>query len=566
MTYIPPLDYGFLLLENKESPNHVGSVEIMRPPKGASADYVKQFAAKLRQRKPFSPFNYKIKMKVPNLLGFVPGVPSGSVPIPQWRVTSSIDMDKHVLNHMLPAPGTKEQLMELLQELHEPMLKRDRPLWECHVIEGFENGQRFVVYTKIHHAIMDGMLGTTLLYRNSAITPSAEVGKAFWELPRGWTEPEVSEKRMGTVKDLLKSLVDSGALTKEMYKSVLHSGVGALRKGKDGSKHKSTRPFSAAPTIFDRKPEAARSFALGQVPLAQVKGLAKACGVSINDLLLAALDLAVRKFLTDAGDEVKKPLVALIPLSLRTEVLDASESNSVIILPVKLGRENDTFAERLSSIVKGTQVLKSARDDSGDRAMATTLMMVGLAQVGESLNLTGNIAPMGNFTFSNVMGPGEARYRFDAKIEEIYPLSVLSAGISMNVTSYSYAGQVNFQFVAMKKAASDLAPLMENLRSVLSEFEGVVSSALAAKEKAGEKAKKAKAVKKKKAVKKPAAETKEKANKKTTATGKTTAVKKTVAAKKTSVTKKSTVAKKPSASKKKMPAKKPTTAKKKTAS
>ncbi|MCK5914602.1 MAG: DUF1298 domain-containing protein, partial [Deltaproteobacteria bacterium] len=289
------------------------------------------------------------------------------------------------------------------------------------------------------------------------------------------------------------------------------------------------------------------------------------CGVSINDLLLAALDVAVRKFLTDAGDEVKKPLVALIPLSLRTEVLDASESNSVIILPVKLGRENDTFAERLSSIVKGTQVLKSARDDSGDRAMATTLMMVGLAQVGESLNLTGNIAPMGNFTFSNVMGPGEARYRFDAKIEEIYPLSVLSAGISMNVTSYSYAGQVNFQFVAMKKAASDLAPLMENLRSVLSEFEGVVSSALAAKEKAGEKAKKAKAVKKKKAVKKPAPETKEKANKKTTATGKTTAVKKTVAAKKTSVTK-STVAKKPSASKKKMPAKKPTTAKKKTAS
>ena len=56
MSQIPALDYGFLLLETKESPTHVAALEIMRPPKGAAADYVKKFAAKLRERKPCSPF------------------------------------------------------------------------------------------------------------------------------------------------------------------------------------------------------------------------------------------------------------------------------------------------------------------------------------------------------------------------------------------------------------------------------------------------------------------------------------------------------------------------------
>lgn len=533
MSQIPPLDYGFLLLESKQNPNHVGPVEIMRPPEGAPVDYVKQFAAKLRKRKPCSPFNYKIKAKLPNLLSFVPGVPSGSVPIPKWRVTSSIDMEKHVLHHVLPQPGTKEQLIKLLQELHEPMLKRDRPLWECHVIEGYENGQRFVVYTKVHHAIMDGMMGTTLFYRNTAITPGPEAGKAFWELPRGWSEPEISKKALETAKDIFKGLIDSGTLTKDMYMSVLHSGMGALRKNKTG-KHKATLPFTAEPTSLDRKPDVGRSIIFGRVPLAQVKALSKACGVSINDLLLTALDVAVGKFLADAGNKMKKRLVALMPLALRTEVLDTSESNSIVILPVKLGRKNDTFPERLRSIAKETQAQKDARDDSSDNAMASSMVMVGLAHIGESLHLTGKIAPLGNFVFSNVMGPKEARYRFDAKVEEIYPVSMLSAGVGLNITSYSYAGQVHFQFIAMKKAAPDLNLLMENLRSALMEFELVVARALADEKTDGKKTSNPN---------KTSTGRKITAAKKTTATKKTAAIKKVTTAKKTTATKRTTTAK-----------------------
>jgi diacylglycerol O-acyltransferase len=479
MSQIPPLDYAFLLLENEESPKHVGPVEIMRPPEDAPADYVSRFVAKLRLRQPSPPFNYKLKAKLPSLLGFIPGFPSGDLPLPQWRVASSVDMERHVLHHVLPQPGSVDQLREKLLELHKPLLKRDRPLWECHVIEGFEGGQRFAVYTKIHHAIIDGMMATTLLAINPSKVPGPEAGKALWELPDGWIAPELSGKSLESAKDLVKSLIDSNTLTGEMYMSVLQSGVGALLKG--GSKRKATRPFSAPVTRLDRNPDAGRSLVFGKLPLAQTKTLSKAAGVSINDLLLAIFDMAVRKYLAGFGEEPKKRLVAMMPMALRTEVLDSSEANSVVVLPVKLGRAKDTPLERLYDIVKATQVQKDARDRSGDSALASTIVMTGLALVGESLNLTGSMAPLGNFVYSNVPGPREARYQFDAKIDEIYPTSCLAPGAALNITTYSYDGQLHFQFIALEKAAPDLKDLMKHTQSAFQEMELAVHEALAAK-------------------------------------------------------------------------------------
>ncbi len=521
MSQIPPLDYGFLLIESKKNPLHIASLEIMRPPEKAPADYVKKFAAKLRERKPCPPFNYKIKAKLPNLVGFVPGIPSGSIPIPQWRVASSIDMKDHILYHKMSKPGTRQQLTELIRELHETMIKRSRPLWECHVIEGLEGGERFAVYTKVHHAIMDGMMATTLFYRNSAITPGPEAGKALWELPTGWTEPKIAENPIETARGLFKGLLDSGTLTKNITKSVIHTGKSVLFKSKDKSRSKMTLPFSAQPTSLDRSVDPARSLFFGHVPVEQVKGLAKACGVSVNDLLLTALDVAVRKFLADIGDDIDKPLVAVMPMALRTEVLDTSESNSVAALPVKLGNRDDSFPDRLRAIVQQTQAQKVAREDSGEETLANTIMMVGVALAGESLKLTGTISPLGNFLYSNVLGPREARYRFEAKIEELYPLSALSAGIGLNITSYSYAGSIFFQFIAMKKAVLDLSPMMEYLQTALNEFEDFVLRKITADaEKAEKKSKTKKKVVKKRTTRK--AKTEAETSQKTAAKKRTT--------------------------------------------
>ena len=487
MIHIPPLGYGFLFLENEESPKHIGSVEIMSPPENATADYVSQFVDKLRQRQPGPPFCYKLKEMIPNPFAILPAMPSGDVPIPQWRIASSINMERHVVYHQLPQPGSLEQLTEMIRELHQPLLERDRPLWECHVIEGYDGG-RFVVYTKIHFALIDGMEMTTLIAANTSADPDAADGKAFWESTDGWGAPELSEnslenaswrdefKTLERLKSLVVSLVNLNILTWEMCMSVLQSGVGVLL---NGLKSKATRPFSAAPTRFDRDPDAGRTLVFGKLPMDQVKALSKAAGVTINDLLLAIFDMAVSRYLGAANEKPKKRLVAMMPMALRTEGVNSLETNAIAVLPVKLGRTDDTPLARLRAIVKETAAQKDSLDCSGDRTLAASLVMFGLAHVGESLKLTGKVAPLGNFICSTVPGPLEARYRFDAKIEEIYPISGLVAGAALNISVYSYGGQVLVQLMALKKAAPDLCDLMEYTKDALQEMEQAVHKAAA---------------------------------------------------------------------------------------
>ncbi len=161
MPEISPLDYAFLALESVENPKHVGPIQILRAPEGASSDYVSRFVTNLRQRQPQPPFNYKLKMtvpnlfgKVPNLLGILPNLPTADFAMPQWRIVESVDMEEHVFHHVLPEPGTKGQLTRKLQELHQPLLNRKRPLWEIGILtktskngcSTFRRGERLCLF------------------------------------------------------------------------------------------------------------------------------------------------------------------------------------------------------------------------------------------------------------------------------------------------------------------------------------------------------------------------------------------------------------------------------------
>ncbi len=466
MPEISPMDYAFLALESVENPKHVGPVQILRPPKGAPADYVSRFVDNMRQRQPQTPFNYKLKLIVPNplgklpkLFGLLPGLSTADFVMPQWRVVESVNMEEHVFHHVLPKPGTKGQLTRKLQELHQPLLNRKRPMWECHVIEGYEGGQRFAVYTKIHHSLADGGLLAARLITNTATVPDFESGMVFWESPgKAAAAKEHSENLLDDVSNMTKSMINMSNLAGNMYMSVLRSGVGALLQTDSNEKGRA-KHFSAPVTMLDKQPDAGRSLAFGGMPLARVKNLSKATGATINDILLTLLDMGVRQYLADFNEEPKQRMVALMPLSLRDKV-DSVQGNCLSMATILLGSVHASPLERLSDIGKETVKVKDERNLSPEMALAKTFVLSGLAQLGEGLNLSGTIAPLGNFVFSNVPGSQEIRYQFDALIEEIYPISCLAPGTYLNVTVYSYAGFVYFQLIALEKSAPNLRGLM----------------------------------------------------------------------------------------------------------
>src|SRR3546814_2372726 len=103
-------------------------------------------------------------------------------------------MDYHVRHHALPRPGGERELGQLVSRLHSHRLNRRRPLWECHVIEGLEN-HRFAIYTKIHHALADGVTTMRLLTQSLAKAPESR------------TSPFRSEEHTSELQSLMRKLV-----------------------------------------------------------------------------------------------------------------------------------------------------------------------------------------------------------------------------------------------------------------------------------------------------------------------------------------------------------------------
>src|SRR3954464_12659948 len=171
MALMPPQDSMFLIPESREQPMHVGSLQLFELPEGADRSLIRETyegliastdVATLFRRRPHRSWS---------TLG-------------QWAWVDDddIDLEHHVRHSALPEPGRVRELLALVSRLHGTLLDRQRPLWEMHVIEGLTEN-RFAVYTKLHHAVMDGVSGLRLLQRTLSEDPNDRSAESFW-VPR----------------------------------------------------------------------------------------------------------------------------------------------------------------------------------------------------------------------------------------------------------------------------------------------------------------------------------------------------------------------------------------------
>lgn len=144
------LDSGWLMMETRETPMHVAGLQLFTLPEDAPADYLEQLYQRMLAVPAVGrPFNQKLSSRLPGALDA------------SWVEDEHFDIQYHVRHSALPRPGRIRELLALVSRLHAHRLDRSRPLWECHLIEGVE-GNRFAVYTKMHHAMIDGVAGARL--------------------------------------------------------------------------------------------------------------------------------------------------------------------------------------------------------------------------------------------------------------------------------------------------------------------------------------------------------------------------------------------------------------------
>ena len=162
MKKLPLTDAVWLMLENRERPMHVGGLQLFEYPPDAPADFLNDMAEQFRSGTLVkSPFNQRLR---------APYSRTGSF---QWIEDAQFDLDYHFRHSALPNPGRVRELLILVSRLHSTLLDRHRPLWESHLIEGLE-GNRFAIYTKIHHSVVDGVAAMNLAM-NSFTTDAKDI-------------------------------------------------------------------------------------------------------------------------------------------------------------------------------------------------------------------------------------------------------------------------------------------------------------------------------------------------------------------------------------------------------
>ncbi len=449
---IPMLDLMFFLTESVDNPRHVGSVLIFRKPPERRESVVPEIVEAYRQAQPRSPFN-----RIPSLR---------TTGLPQWQEVDRVDTSHHVRYLALPAPGTERQLHELIADLHEPMLERHRPGWKLYFIDGLED-DRFAVYHKCHHALVDGESGMEILRRSLATTADDRQIRTTVTLD----PPSRSRRAPGSLQPWLER--EARRLARRTYTlgfSSLYLVEQALA-GLRGYAPGQIRAFTAPRTPMNEPIRNSRAISHTVLPLEPLRQIAHRNGATLNDVALCVLDAALHRYLAERGQVPRHPLVALCPVSLRDEAASEATTNVSAIWP-PLGPAEARIDERLQAIAASTRLAKAQLRRLGkDAAYAYTVMAFALAETLTLVPPALSGLRTANLLVSNVRGPEQPMYLNGARLEALFPVSTLIAGIGLNVTFMSYAGQVVLGFTANGSALPEVETLARYTAEAFVELE-----------------------------------------------------------------------------------------------
>jgi len=456
MSRLSPQDASFLIAETRETPMHVGGLHLYRPPEGADIqELFEQFVDVQAFR---SPFNRKLKW------------PMGALGMPRWVEDEELDIDYHLRLSALPTPGRYRELFVLISRLHGILLDRSRPLWECHLIEGLESGQ-FALYTKMHHALIDGIGGMQLL--QSALTEDPDerglanpwaAQTAARQARRASKEPRSRRAAVNAAAELIQEQVGS---MPQLARALTRTAT-SLRTPID---QRTALPFEAPKSILNGKISGARRFVAQSYPLERIKTVGKAFDATINDVVLAMSAGALRRYLLEHGELPDKPLVAMTPVSVRPAGRE-DLSNAVSALLANLGTHIEDPAERMrvirASMADGKELLGAM---SYSAIMLYTMLMSSAAMAPTLFGLAGRVAPGFNTVISNVPGPRKPLYWNGAELEGMYPVSIPFHGVAVNITVTSYVNSLDFGITACRRSVPHVQRLIDYLQEALEELE-----------------------------------------------------------------------------------------------
>ncbi|MEQ8842005.1 MAG: wax ester/triacylglycerol synthase family O-acyltransferase [Acidimicrobiales bacterium] len=460
MKRLSGLDTAFLTSETKQWPAHVACITIFDPAEiagGFSIDVLKRsFASRLNQ---LPPLRWRV---IESQLGLT---------APHWIEDPEFDLDWHIRRMPVPSPGGREDLASTAEDIYRHRLDRRRPLWELWVLDGLAEGHVALLW-KIHHACIDGMAGAGMQEMMFDSDPD-------WRPPDvieddGWRSekfPSAAAIALSSLPAIARSHVRASKDMVSMIPRLPHviRSTGAAM------------PQAVPRTRFNGPVGQKRAWSYTTVSLSEMKTVKNAFGVKLNDVYVAMISGALKRYLTDRDELPTDSLVASIPVSARPDG-SGGTGNMISGMTASLATDLDDPGARLKAIHESTSASKEMQEAMGVDMMMSLAdvpppaMMALAARFYGKTQLVKRIPPMFNVVISNVPGPREPLYNQGAPIKAFQSMGIVYDGAGLFIGAMSYMDQMDIGILSSAdmldkpfELADDIAEELQALLAVAGE-------------------------------------------------------------------------------------------------
>jgi diacylglycerol O-acyltransferase / wax synthase len=382
---------------------------------------------------------------------------------PKWVDDPGFDLARHVRRVALPRPGDDAELYRVVADVLERRLDRDRPLWECWVIEGLK-GNRWAILMKIHHCMADGISATRILTRlcddvggDAFARPVASKRDAA-EHPHLQPVPDLTP-RSNPLDNLWRaatSITDAAARTvtgaAEIAASLIRPATGSSLVG----------PVTAM-----------RRYRAVRVPLADVERVCRKFDVTINDVALTAITEGFRSVLLHRGEQPRADsLRTLVPVSARSpDALDKPGNRLSVMLPYLPVEQDDPIQQLLAVHTRLTRAKQGGQRQAGNVAVSVTNYIPFMLSSWVIRFLT-RLPQRGIVTLAtNVPGPCRQLEMMGRKVASLLPIPPIALRLRTGVAVLSYADDLVFGITADYDAGADVGQLAKGIEMAVARLE-----------------------------------------------------------------------------------------------
>lgn len=369
---------------------------------------------------------------------------------PVWVDDPHLNLDYHVRQTALPAPGSEEQLRNLAARIFSQQLDRSKPLWELWLVEGLHD-DRFAIIGKSHHALVDGVSGvdiTTVLFDLDSEPQGSPASAPPW-----LARPEPTDLKL--LADAWRERLTS---PQEVYRGVRAAlrGPRQVLRGLGATSKMVGAGIAAPDTVFNVEIGPHRRFAIAQTSLDDLKRVKDEHGGTVNDVILSIVAGGIGKYLRARGHDTEGlEMRAMVPVSVRAAEEQGALGNRITAMMAPLPVWSEDPVERLHLVTETMGDLKASGQAVGAEILTKITDFAPTTIASQAARLQ-PAQRFFNLVVTNVPGPQFPLYVLGRKMESIFPMVPLARRQALCVGIMSYNGQVNFGLIGDYDAMADL--------------------------------------------------------------------------------------------------------------